>query len=78
MITIWTWDGCPTCYIAKEILKENGIPFIDKRLGVDFTTEELMNALGKPDLPQFTENGTYIGNLEVFMNNIERFKGKQQ
>jgi glutaredoxin len=74
MITIWSWDSCPTCQHAKFFLEESGIPFQEKRLGFDYTIKDLKQATGKAELPQFSIGDKYIGDYQYVANNIEKIK----
>jgi glutaredoxin len=74
MIVIWSWDCCPTCQHAKFFLEESNVPYIEKRLGVDYTIRELKEATGKKELPQFFIDDKYIGGYEYVFNNIEKIK----
>ena len=59
---IWSKDSCPYCEQAKELLTKNNIQFEERRIGVDYTKKQLLEAI--PDaktVPQIIINGEYIG-----------------
>lgn len=39
-VIIYTADGCPPCVTLKQRLKEEKIPFKEKKLGKDISLEE--------------------------------------
>ena len=56
-IEVYSMDGCPFCDKAKDLLSQNGLPYIVYTLGSSFTKEDLANRLGidlteKITLPQ--------------------------
>ena len=42
---IWSKYNCPFCDQAKELLKQRGIPFEEKKIGDGYTKEELLEAV---------------------------------
>ena len=43
--TIWSKYHCPYCDQAKALLQQKGIQFEEKKIGVGYTREELLEAV---------------------------------
>lgn len=65
---VYSKPSCPYCVELKQHLKNKGIKFEEKTVGVDITIEELQEKLGKPvrTVPQLILNGEYIGGCDDF------------
>lgn len=71
---IYGKDNCPHCVRAKEFAKQKGLKFIYKKLGEDFTKEELVLKCS-PVIPKtvpriFYECGVdtvYVGTADEFI-----------
>ena len=66
MYIVYGKGGCSFCVQAVELLKANGKEFTYKSLDVDFTRDELLEALGvfgvtPRSMPQVVVGGEYIG-----------------
>lgn len=55
MFTVYSMPNCPDCMNAKNLLKREGMEFVEKVAGQDFTREELVQLVGPVrTLPQIT------------------------
>ena len=45
MIVIWSKDTCAYCDMAKRLLNQNGLAFEEKKIGYDYTKEDLLNEI---------------------------------
>ena len=71
MYIIYTKDNCSWCVKAKELMNKLHIQYEEKKLGVDFTREELKAML--PDnlpltVPQVFVYNKRIGGYEDFVD----------
>jgi glutaredoxin 3 len=41
MITVYTREGCVHCEAAKNLLQRKGISYVEKKIGVDVSREDL-------------------------------------
>lgn len=46
-VTIYTKDNCSWCVKAKELMNKIGMKYTEKKLGVDFTREDLRELIGE-------------------------------
>ena len=59
---VWSKDQCPYCDQAKALLKQQGVPFEEKKIGHGYTREELLEAVPNArTVPQIIINGAAIG-----------------
>jgi glutaredoxin-related protein len=42
---VWSKEQCPYCDQAKALLKSKGIEFEEKKIGSDYTKEQLLEAV---------------------------------
>lgn len=69
MITIWSKDGCSKCDQAKAFIEAYHVPVEVKKLGKDFTMDELLEkAPEAKEFPQIFDDDTYIGSLKDLAN----------
>ena len=73
---VYTKPGCPWCVKAKQALNDLGIPFIEMKLDVDYTKEDLKKLVSE-NLPLtlpvvMLYNTKYIGGYEDLMDYIEK------
>ena len=45
MVVIWSKDTCAYCDMAKRLLNQNGLAFEEKKIGYDYTKEDLLNEI---------------------------------
>ena len=59
---VWTKDACPYCVAAKNLLEQQGIDYEEKRIGVDYTREQLLEAVPSArTVPQIFLDGELVG-----------------
>ena len=59
---LWSKYYCPYCDQAKALLKQQGIPFEEKKIGDGYTKEELLEAVPTArTVPQIFIDGELIG-----------------
>jgi len=72
MIEIWGKDNCPNCTKAKSYLDVRNIDYIYKRMGDDFTREQVFEEFPTARVfPQIKINGKSIGSYEQMTAYIE-------
>ena len=73
-VTIYTKDNCSWCVKAKELMNNLGVRYEEKKLGVDYTRDDLKELL--PDtlpltVPQVFVYNKRIGGYEDLVDYIE-------
>lgn len=71
--TIYTKHDCQWCDMAKALLENLRVPYIEKLFGVDFTKEDLIEMLGadmRPTVPQIYDEETRIGGYEELKKHL--------
>jgi glutaredoxin 3 len=59
---VWTKDACPYCVAAKALLEQQGIDYEEKKIGVDYTREQLLEAVPTArTVPQIFLDGELVG-----------------
>jgi glutaredoxin len=59
---VWTKDACPYCVQAKALLEQQGIDYEEKKIGVDYTREQLLEAVPTArTVPQIFLDGELVG-----------------
>ena len=59
---LWSKYHCPYCDQAKALLKQQGIPFEEKKIGDGYTKEELLEAVPTAKtMPQIFIDGELVG-----------------
>lgn len=71
-ITIFTRQGCESCYKAKELLDKNNLDYEEHVLGIDYSVKTLVAISGGTTVPQVFSNGERIGGAEK----LEKFLTK--
>ena len=65
MNIVYSKEICPYCDMAKTLLKNKGIQFEEKVVGVNFTREQLLEAVPNArSVPQIVLDGKLIGSYE--------------
>ena len=64
MITVYTTEGCPRCYVLKTKLQQKGIPFeeftdVDKMIEMGITACPMMSVDGG-ELMDFSQAVKYV------------------
>jgi len=59
---VWTKPNCPNCDQAKALLKNRGIEYEERNIGVDWTKEQLLEAVPTArTVPQIFMGEEYVG-----------------
>jgi glutaredoxin 3 len=59
---IWTKDLCNYCTAAKSLMSVRGIDFEERKVGGDYTREQLLEAVPNArTVPQIFLDGNYVG-----------------
>jgi glutaredoxin len=59
---IWSKDSCPFCDQAKTLLTQRGITYEERRIGLGYTREQLLEAVPTArTVPQIFLNDQHIG-----------------
>ena len=59
---VWSRDNCPYCEQAKGLLKIKGIEFEERKVGGDWTKEQLLEAVPTArTVPQIFLDGELVG-----------------
>jgi glutaredoxin 3 len=59
---VWTKPNCPNCDQAKALLKNKGIEYEERNIGVDWTKEQLLEAVPMArTVPQIFMGEEYVG-----------------
>jgi glutaredoxin 3 len=59
---VWTKDACPYCVQAKALLEQQGIKYEEKKIGAEYTREQLLEAVpAARTVPQIFLDGELVG-----------------
>ena len=74
---MWSKVQCPFCDMAKTLLKNKGIVFEERMIGVGWTREQLLESIPNArTVPQIILNGVLIGGYEQLKAHFN--KGKNE
>ena len=74
---VWSKVQCPYCDMAKTLLKNKGIVFEERMIGVNWTREQLLESIPQArTVPQIILNGVLIGGYEQLKAHFN--KGKNE
>ena len=74
---VWSKVTCPYCDMAKTLLKNKGIVFEERMIGVGWTREQLLESIPQArTVPQIILNGVLIGGYEQLKAHFN--KGKNE
>lgn len=74
---VWSKSTCPFCDMAKTLLKNKGIVFEERMIGVNWTREQLLESIPQArTVPQIILNGVLIGGYEQLKAHFD--KGKNE
>ena len=74
---VWSKVTCPYCDMAKTLLKNKGIVFEERMIGVGWTREQLLESIPNArTVPQIILNGVLIGGYEQLKAHFN--KGKNE
>jgi glutaredoxin len=72
MIEVYSKPNCQYCTKAVALLNRLGMPFVEKKIGVDVTREQLLEvAPGARTVPQIVINGQVIGGYDDLAKYVE-------
>jgi glutaredoxin-like YruB-family protein len=61
VVKIYSTPTCPNCMMAKEFLKQNGVPFVEINVAEDKQAAwEMIKKTGQTSLPVIEVNGSVI------------------
>ena len=70
---LWTKDMCNYCTAAKSLLNVKGIAFEEKKIGRDYTREQLLEAVpNAKTVPQIFLDGKYVGGFTELKALLEK------
>ena len=70
---VWSKDACPFCDQAKALLKMKGIEFEERKVGGDWTKEQLLEAVPTArTVPQIFLDDTLIGGFTELRTHLSR------
>ena len=74
---VWSKVQCPFCDMAKTLLKNKGIVFEERMIGMGWTREQLLESIPNArTVPQIILNGVLIGGYEQLKAHFN--KGKNE
>lgn len=63
--TIWSKENCTFCVQAKQLLELKGIEFEERKIGKDWTKEQLLEAVPTArSVPQIFLDEQYVGGYQ--------------
>jgi glutaredoxin 3 len=69
---VWSKDHCPFCDQAKALLKMKGIEFEERKVGGDWTKEQLLEAVPNArTLPQIFVDEQHIGGFTELRKHLQ-------
>ena len=72
-VEIYTRSGCNYCDAAKDLLNKSNIPYIENKLDVDFTRQNLVEKYSTArTYPVIVVDGFYIGGYEELSTLLEK------
>ena len=73
MIVIWSKDTCAYCDMAKRLLNQNGLAFEEKKIGYEYTKEDLLNEIPNArTVPQIIIDDKVIGGYNELKNYLSK------
>jgi glutaredoxin len=74
---VWSKVTCPFCDMAKTLLKNKGIVFEERIIGVEWTREQLLESIPQArTVPQIILNGEYIGGYDQLRAHFNQGKNE--
>ena len=66
---VWSKEKCPMCVQAKALLKQRGIEYEERVVGVDWTKEQLLESVPSArSVPQIFIDDKHIGGYVELRN----------
>ena len=73
MVVIWSKDTCAYCDMAKRLLNQNGLAFEEKKIGHDYTKEDLLKQIPNArTVPQIIIDDIVIGGYNELKNYLSK------
>jgi glutaredoxin 3 len=70
---VWSKDNCPFCDQAKALLKMKGIEIEERKVGGDWTKEQLLEAVPTArTVPQIFLDDEHIGGFQELKTHLSR------
>jgi glutaredoxin 3 len=70
---VWSKDQCPFCEQAKALLKMKGIEIEERKVGGDWTKEQLLEAVPTArTVPQIFLDDEHIGGFQELKTHLSR------
>ena len=70
---VWSKEQCPFCDQAKALLKMKGIEFEERKVGADWTKEQLLEAVPTArTVPQIFLDDQLIGGFQELKKHFEK------
>lgn len=70
-VVVWSKPNCPQCDQAKALLKAQGIDFEERRIGTNWTREQLLEAVPTArTVPQIFINEQHVGGVAELRQRI--------
>lgn len=69
---VWTKDACPYCVQAKALLEQQGIEYEEKKIGAEYTREQLLEAVPTArTVPQIFLDDKLIGGFTELRKHLQ-------
>lgn len=69
---MWSKTSCPYCVMAKALLENKGYEIEERKIGVDWTKEQLLESVPMArTVPQIFLDGKYIGGHDDLVKHFE-------
>jgi glutaredoxin 3 len=69
---VWSKNHCPYCDQAKALLKQKGIEFEERKIGVGYTKEQLLEAVPEArTVPQIFLDDKLIGGFTELKKHLQ-------
>ena len=73
--TIWSKSDCQYCVMAETLLRQAGYQYQVKKLGVDYTKDQLLERFpGARTVPQIEIDGQPLGGYTELRKHLENHK----
>jgi len=69
---VWSRDACPFCDQAKALLTQRGIVYEERKIGADYTREQLLEAVPTArTVPQIFLDDAHIGGFTELKQHLQ-------
>jgi len=70
---VWSKDNCTFCEQAKRLLTQKGIEFEERKIGADYTKEQLLESVPNArTVPQIFLDDRYIGGFAELQKHLQQ------